>query len=63
MIGMERNQQAETDEERSVTIYRILKCRHFGGATGKTFSIEFNQTTGRLQEASLDSGFFDDSLF
>jgi twinkle protein len=52
MIGLERNQQAEDEADRSHTIYRVLKCRHFGAATGKTFTIAFDQDTGRLVEVS-----------
>jgi twinkle protein len=50
-IGLERDQQAEDAEEREITIYRILKCRANGSATGKTIRIRFDPATGRLTEA------------
>lgn len=58
-IGLERDQQAEDAEERQITIYRILKCRANGSATGKTIRIKFDQATGRLTEAP-DGDFADD---
>jgi twinkle protein len=57
LFGLERNQQAEDGDERNFTTYRVLKCRHFGGATGKTFSIIFDDKTGRLGEASPEFDF------
>ncbi len=49
-FGMERNQQAETEEERCRTTIRCLKDRYTGNALGKTMSLYYNRITGRLEE-------------
>lgn len=59
MFGLERNQQAEDEEERSVTIFRVLKDRYTGRATGKTFFLRYDPDTGRLQET--ENPFTDES--
>jgi twinkle protein len=62
LIGMERNTQAEEEEERRSTIYRILKCRKYGRrATGKTFEIVIDDKTGRLIEAAAEPQFSDET--
>jgi twinkle protein len=62
LIGMERNTQAEEEDERQSTIYRILKCRKYGRrATGKTFEIVMNEQTGRLIEAADKPMFSDET--
>ena len=48
MFGLERNQQAEDEEERQTTTFRILKDRYTGRATGHTLSLKYNQETGIL---------------
>lgn len=48
MFGMERNQQAEDEEERKTTIFRILKDRYTGRATGKTIPLIYDSDTGLL---------------
>lgn len=55
MFGMERDQQAEDEQERTVTTFRILKARYAGAATGKTLYLSYEQSTGRLFETSLDA--------
>ena len=50
MLGMERDQQAATEEARQKTTLRILKHRFFGSVTGKTFTLFYNPLTGRLTE-------------
>jgi twinkle protein len=66
MIGLERNQQAENEEERKVTICRVLKDRYTGQATGLTFGLGYDANTGRLFECALpkageEHGFKDES--
>lgn len=63
MFGLERNQQAEDEVERTTTTLRVLKDRVTGRSTGKTFAMGFDQTAGRLIEknaASLDDNPFMD---
>lgn len=50
MFGLERDQQAETEDERCVTTLRCLKDRNTGQATGKTFRLKYDATTGLLKE-------------
>lgn len=58
MFGLERNQQAEDEEERQITTLRILKDRYTGQATGVTIQLGFDTKTGRLYE--YESGYFDE---
>lgn len=67
MFALERNQQAEKPEERSVTTFRILKDRFTGLATGLTYNYNYDHNTGRsipiaappkaAPKASQDYGF------
>lgn len=50
MFGMERDQQAEDLVERSTTIFRILKDRFTGQATGHCLYLRYVAETGRLVE-------------
>lgn len=50
MFGLERNQQAEDEEERQTTTFRILKDRYTGQSTGMTIHLGYDQSTGRLFE-------------
>lgn len=50
MFGLERDQQAEDEEERTTTTLRVLKDRVTGRATGKTFPLGFDEGTGTLFE-------------
>jgi twinkle protein len=54
LIGLERNQQAEDEEERNTTTLRVLKDRNTGLATGTTFQLVYNHTTGRWGERDED---------
>lgn len=54
MIGLERNQQAENEAERQVTIVRILKDRFTGRGTGKTIRLGYLQSEGRLYSIRAD---------
>lgn len=47
MFALERNQQAENEDERKVTTFRVLKDRFTGLATGQTFQYTYEQETGR----------------
>jgi twinkle protein len=49
VIGLERNQQAEDEDERNTTKLRILKNR-YSGITGPAGDLYFNPETGRLQD-------------
>lgn len=51
MIGLERNKQAEDEQERSTMTIRVLKDRYTGRASGCTFPLTYNKHTGRLTEA------------
>ena len=51
VIGLERNQQAESEEERNTTTVRVLKSR-FTGETGVACKLEYNKVTGRMKEVS-----------
>lgn len=63
MFGLERNQQAEDEEERQTTTFRILKDRYTGQSTGHTLSLGYDQETGRLFEIAqtADDYGFDDN--
>lgn len=56
MFGLERNQQAEDETESQTTTFRILKDRYTGQSTGKTITLGYDVTTGRLYEVSHSSG-------
>lgn len=53
MIGLERNQQAEDEAERQITVVRVLKDRYTGQATGLMFGLGYDAETGRLFECPL----------
>ena len=53
VIGLERNQQADTEDERNTTTVRILKNR-FSGETGVVACIRYDRETGRLLEVEED---------
>lgn len=50
MFGLERNNQHADKEERKKTIFRCLKDRFSGQATGKTFSLRYDDSNGLLRE-------------
>jgi len=54
MFGLERDQQAEDIAVRQHTIFRILKDRFTGQATGKTIGLGYDVETGRLFEQELE---------
>jgi twinkle protein len=58
MFGLERNQQA--DEEDDVgTVFRVLKDRNTGQATGKTIRLRYDPETGLISQADEESPFGD----
>lgn len=48
MFGMERDQQAEDEDERKQTTFRVLKDRYTGQATGHTILLGYDEKHGRL---------------
>jgi twinkle protein len=50
MIGLERNQQADSQEERTTTTVRLLKARYDGSKTGRTVMMRFDEDTNLLLE-------------
>jgi twinkle protein len=57
VIALERNQQAEDEEERNVVTLRILKNR-YTGETGETGYLKYNHITGRIRETIKEQGVF-----
>lgn len=51
VIGLERNAQAEDEEERNTTYIRVLKNR-FSGLTGPACSCYYDRSTGRMVETT-----------
>lgn len=49
VIALERNQQAETEEERNKTAIRVLKNR-YAGITGIATWLQYDPDTGRIRE-------------
>lgn len=65
MFGLERNQQAEDPVVKSTTIFRVLKDRYTGQATGHLLYLGYDPTTGRLYETTkpeTTSGFKDETI-
>lgn len=62
LFGYERNQQAESEDERNTTTLRVLKDRNTGLATGKTFKLWYDHSTGRWREKTENDGLGDDIL-
>lgn len=59
-FGLERNPQDEDPLLSQQTTFRVLKDRYTGRATGKTLCLDYDVTTGRIQEgafAEAKSGF------
>jgi twinkle protein len=54
MFGLERNQQADDEDERQTTTLRVLKDRHTGQATGKTIALGYEASTGLLFEKQFE---------
>lgn len=50
MFGLERDQQAEDEDDRQTTLLRTLKARGRGKAVGKTVELTYQEETGRMVE-------------
>lgn len=50
MMGLERNAQHVDVSERSKVIFRFIKDRYAGSATGQTISLRYDSVTGLLRE-------------
>jgi len=50
IFGLERNQQAEDEDERHTTVLRVLKDRLSGQATGHTINLSYDADTGSITE-------------
>ena len=59
MFGLERNQQAEDEVERSTTTLRCLKDRVTGAGTGQTMQLRYDRPTGLL--VPVDAPFVPDT--
>lgn len=57
VFALERNQQADSEEDRHRSTFRILKDRYTGMGAGKTIKLHYNTDSGRLLEETL----FDDT--
>jgi twinkle protein len=51
MFGLERDQQAENVAVKTTTVFRVLKDRYTGRATGELFWLGYDRETGLLYEA------------
>lgn len=54
VLGLERNGQAEDEEERNTTKVRVLKNR-FSGTTGPACELLYSHETGRIHEATMEA--------
>lgn len=48
VIARERDQQAESEDERDIALIRVLKCR-YTGRTGPADKVRYNRNTGRVK--------------
>ena len=49
MFGIERAQQADSEDERSMSTLRVLKDRYTGKATGQTIDLTYSHETGKFE--------------
>lgn len=61
MFGLERDQQAEDEEERHTTTFRILKDRYTGQATGNTIMLGYDADHGRIYAKTGQDAEYGDS--
>lgn len=54
VIALERNQQAEEEDDRNTTTLRVLKNR-YAGLTGPAAQLRYNPDTGRLTDVSTET--------
>jgi twinkle protein len=62
VLGLERNQQHEDNQQRNTTTVRVLKNR-FSGLTGPACYLYYDSLTGRMQQISNPHGVGDDGEF
>lgn len=62
LFGYERNQVAEDEGERNTTLFRVLKDRNTGLATGRIFKLWYDHSTGRWREKAEEDGINEDVL-
>ena len=62
VIALERNQQAEDENEANTTKVRVLKSRYTGD-TGLACSLLYDKETGRLHELSEEETFDNEEAF
>lgn len=62
LFGYERNQQADDEDERNTTTFRILKDRNTGLGTGLTFKLRYDHKTGRWEEWTEPKGDFGEDI-
>jgi len=60
VLALERNQQADNEQEANTTNIRVLKSRYTGDV-GMATNLLYNKETGRLSEIFLDEDDFDDA--
>lgn len=56
LFGMERDQQSDDEMVRTTTLFRILKDRFTGQATGLVIPLGYDAVTGRLYEREITDG-------
>jgi twinkle protein len=54
MFGLERDQQADDEETRQTTTFRILKDRYTGQSTGEVFYLGYDKQSGTLFTKELE---------
>jgi twinkle protein len=57
VFGLERNQQAETAEDRSKTVFRVVKDRLSGNSVGSTAAVHYDAISGTLDESNTGAIF------
>lgn len=60
IFGLERDQQADSEQERMTTTFRVLKDRYTGRSTGEKFFFTYDEDTGLLSECGPPPSELDD---
>ena len=55
LFGLERDQQADDEDERMVSTLRVLKDRRTGRGNGKTLRMRYDQSSGMLHEDIMEA--------
>ena len=63
MFGLERNQQAENEQDRHTCALRVLKDRNTGQSAGNTMGLKYDPSTGMLNEVSTEAMSIEESPF